>query len=590
MIKEKAISQAQKWKDDPYIDQVDRDYIQNLLKSPDANEEEIVESFYKDLEFGTGGMRAIIGIGSNRINKYNVRRATQAMCDAIANKETRAIKACLSFDCRKYSKEFAMEAASVFAANNIKTYIFPKLTPTPILSYAIRYFEAECGIMVTASHNPKQYNGFKAYWSDGAQVTPPNDEKIIEAYGEIESWNQVKSISFEAGVENKMIEWIEDDCIESFYKLIEKNAINPEMCKENGDRIHFIYTPLHGCGYPACNDISERMGFTQFEVVESQAVSDENFSTIETTPNPEDPKALNLAVALMKESNADIAYGTDPDCDRLGVVVNHKGIEHFLNGNQIAILMINYIFEQRKLKGTLGENPLVIKSIVTSPLQNVVVESFGGTVMDTLTGFKWMARLWKDLEDSNTDYDFTFASEESFGYLPYNFVRDKDAVSSIALMNEIALFYKLKNMTLIDALDEIYNHHGYAEESLIAKTYEGIQGSEKINKIMSYFRENSKTPIAGIEISAFRDYQKQERIEFTSNQTKKFDMTKSNVLCFEFTSGDLLFLRPSGTEPKIKFYTMVRVSEGSIEDKKSKAKQRIHSFESFIHETIEGIN
>ncbi|MBT4793308.1 MAG: hypothetical protein HON90_17185 [Halobacteriovoraceae bacterium] len=331
------------------------------------------------------------------------------------------------------------------------------------------------------------------------------------------------------------------------------------------------------------------MGFSKFEIVQSQAVFDTEFSTLETTPNPEDPEALKLAVALMKEQNADVTYGTDPDCDRLGVVVNHKGIEKYLNGNQIAILMINYLFSQLKETNKLPSNPLVIKSIVTSPMQKTIVESFGGTVLDTLTGFKWMARLWKDLEDAGTDYNFVFASEESFGYMPNDQVRDKDAVASIALMNEITLFYKLQNKTLIDALDEIYEHYGYAQESLIANTYEGLAGKDKIARIMQYFRENSTVDIAKNKIKAFNDYQTLITKNFNAGTETKINMTSSNVLSFEFENGNSLFLRPSGTEPKIKFYTLVQVKEGDLQAKKAKAQELINEVEAFIHNSIEVI-
>ena len=588
-MKERALQLAKSWSENNYFDEADRDVIKKLLANPVKNEAEITESFYQDLEFGTGGLRAEIGIGANRMNKYNIRRATQALASSVLATNPTNPSACISFDCRRFSKKFAMQAASVFAANGIKTYIYNVLTPTPMLSFAVRHFGSACGIMVTASHNPKQYNGFKAYWNDGAQVTPPYDTEIIEAYNAINDWNKIKLMDFDTAMNDGLIEWIDESVNEKFYSLILENSINPQLCKDNGDKVHFIFTPLHGCGFPACQIISEKMGFTNFEIVQSQSVPDSEFTTIRSTPNPEDPIALELAVALMKESNADVAYGTDPDCDRLGVVVNHKGIEHYLNGNQIAILMIHYIFSQRKKKNNLPSNPLVIKSIVTSPLQSTIVESFGGTVLDTLTGFKWMARLWKDLEDAGTDYNYLFASEESFGYMPYNFVRDKDAVASIALMNEIVLFNKLQNKTLIDALDDIYSEFGYAQESLIALTFAGIEGKDKINRIMKHFRENSHQPIAGHKIKITKDFESQIEADLTTGKTSKIDMTKSNVLGFEFESGDILFLRPSGTEPKIKFYTMVQVKEGDLADKKSIAQEKIEMIESFIHKTVENL-
>ncbi len=585
-MKEKAFDLAKEWANNPYIDESDRNELKSLLSFPDANENEIIDRFYQDLEFGTGGLRSIIGVGSNRINKYNVRRATQAMANTVLKLKATEPKACLSYDNRRFSKEFAKEAASVFAANGIKTFIYPSLTPTPMLSYAVRYFEADCGIMITASHNPKIYNGFKAYWSDGAQVTPPHDQNIINEYNNISSWSEIKTTSFDEAIQNNMIEWIGDDCVESFYKIIEDKTLNLEMCQTEGDKVHFIYTPLHGCGYIPCETMSKRLGFSKFEVVQSQAEFDSEFSTLKSTPNPEDPEALELAVALMLENNADIAYGTDPDCDRLGVVVNHKGEANFLNGNQIAILMVHYLMTQLRNKEMMPKNPLVIKSIVTSGMQKTIVEALGGTVLDTLTGFKWMAKLWKELEDKNTDYEFIFASEESFGYMPNNLVRDKDAVASIALMNEITLFYKLQSKTLMDALDDIYEEFGFGQESLIALTFEGLEGKDKINRIMEYFRTNFDKAIANNEIKVFKDFSSLTEKDLINNSENKIEMVSSNVLGFEFTDGNILYLRPSGTEPKIKFYTMVQVKEGSLSEKKEEAQKQIDAIESFIHSKV----
>ena len=588
-MKEKAFSLAKEWAENIYIDQSDREELIQLLANPDTNENEIIDRFYQNLEFGTGGLRSLIGVGSNRINKYNIRKATQAMANTVLQEKPTGAKACLSYDNRRFSKEFAKEAASVFAANGIKTYIYPVLTPTPMLSYAVRYYKADCGIMITASHNPKMYNGFKAYWSDGAQVTPPHDTIVIEAYNKISSWDEIKTIDFKTAENDKLIEWIDDECNESFYKIIEDKTLNLGMCKEHGEKVHFIYTPLHGCGFIPCEKISKRMGFKNFEVVQSQSEFDTEFSTLSSTPNPEDPEALQLAVALMKEGNADIAYGTDPDGDRLGVVVNDKGVEVFLNGNQIAILMVHYLMTQMKEKNILPKNPLVIKSIVTSGMQKTIVEALGGTVLDTLTGFKWMAKLWKDLEDSKTDYNFIFASEESFGYMPHDLVRDKDAVAAIALMNEITLFYKLQKKTLVDALDDIYEEYGFGKESLIALTFPGLDGKNKINRIMEYFRANYNQSIAENKIKLFKDFKSGIEKDLISEQESKIEMTSSNVLGFEFENGNILYLRPSGTEPKIKFYTMVQVKTGDLDTKKKTAQEQINKIEAFINNKIEDI-
>ena len=588
-MKENAFKLAKSWAENTYFDESDRSEITKLLDQSLKNQDEIVDRFYQDLEFGTGGLRSIIGMGSNRINKYNVRKATQAMVNVVLATNPANPKAAISYDCRNFSFEFAKESASVFAANGIKCYLFSDLTPTPMLSYAVKYYDCKCGIMITASHNPKAYNGFKAYWDDGSQVTPPYDQDIIDSYGRLTSWHDVKITDFNKAISTKMIEWIGEEVNESFYKVIESVSLNPEMIKDHGDKASFVYTPLHGTGYIPCKTISTRMGFKNFHIIKDQAVFDGNFTTVETTPNPEDPKALKFAVDKMLASKADVAYGTDPDGDRLGVVVNHNNVPHYLNGNQLGFLMIEYIFSELKKQNKLPAKPLVLKSIVTSGLQNNIVEYFGGTVLDTLTGFKWMARLWRNLEEAGTDYSFVFASEESFGYMTHDKARDKDAVGAMAMINEITLFYKLQGKTLVDALDNIYEKYGYGEESLIAKTYAGIAGKNKINNIMSYFRKNFENNIASEKVKLFSDFESLTVKNLEEKTEDLIDMTKSNVLGFEFESGHKLFLRPSGTEPKIKFYTMVKVAEGDLASKKEQAQSKIVEIESFINKTIESI-
>ena len=589
-MKEKSLELAKSWASNNYFDEEDRKGLSSLLENPDKNIDEIVESFHKDLEFGTGGLRAIVGFGSNRMNKYNVRKATQAMIN-ICKKQfpNTDLRAAVSYDCRRFSDEFAKEVCSVYAANGIKAFLFKELTPTPLLSYAVRKFDAHSGVMITASHNPKQYNGFKAYWNDGAQVTPPVDQEVIDAYGEISDWNEIKSMDFEKALTEGLVEYIDESIKDEFYEIIENTLPNIELSKKEGEKASFIYTPLHGTGYIPCLEISKRLGYKNFHIQENQAQPDSEFSTVKTTPNPEDPIALEFAVENMLKNNYDIAYGTDPDCDRLGVVVNHQKEAHYLNGNQIAFLMLNYLFKLHKEKGTLPKNPLVIKSIVTSPLQRKITEAYGGTLLDTLTGFKWMAHLWRDLENNNTDYTFFFASEESFGYMPHNLVRDKDAITSIALMNEVTLYYKLQGKTLIDGLDEIYSEFGYAQESLIALNFEGLKGKEKIDNIMSYFRNELGTSIASEKIKIKKDFQSLKENNLETQSVTDIDMTKSNVLGFEFSSGNHLFVRPSGTEPKIKFYTMVNIAEGDLKSKKARANELIKEIESFIHNKVESL-
>ncbi len=568
--------QADKWVTNFYFDEQDRNEIKQLLLNLPSTEIELTERFHRDLEFGTGGLRAPMGAGRNRMNKYNVRKATQALSDVMLTHFGQG-SAVISYDSRHHSREFAMEAAGVFAANGIKAYLFKEMTPTPMLSFAVRHLNAKAGIMITASHNPPIYNGYKAFWNDGAQVISPIDKEIITRYNSLSNWNEVKFMPFNEALNKNLSTYVSESVNEAFYEVIKTKVIQDQkLCTVNGKELKIVYTALHGTGQIPCAKICEKLGFSNFYSIPEQSIPDGNFSTVKS-PNPEDPKALALAVEYMLKNHFDIVFGTDPDCDRLGVAVNHKGKVFYLNGNQIAVLMLNYLFESKIQNKTLPTNPLVIKSIVTSPMQNSIVEHFGGTVEDTLTGFKWMAALVRDHEEKNSNKSFIFASEESFGYMPHAESRDKDGVSSVALMSEVALYYKLKNLDLVEALDQLYEKFGFYSESLVALDYEGISGSEKISRIMNYFR-NFKNPCIGDEkIESIIDYEKGEFLP------------KSNVLCLNFKSGNKLFLRPSGTEPKIKFYTMVQEKAGSLSFKKEKAQTNIINIEKFIKETCDQI-
>jgi phosphoglucomutase len=573
---QKIIEKAKLWGSNSYFSDSDRAEILKLLEDIPANEVELNERFYRDLEFGTGGLRAPIGMGQNRMNRYNVRRATQALSQMII-KNFGGGSAVIAYDSRNFSKEFALEAAGVFAANGIKAHVFRVLTPVPMLSFGVRYFKAQAGIMITASHNPPIYNGLKAYWNDGAQVVPPVDKEIINAYNELTDWQTIKYMPFEEALAKGLAVWTDETVDEAFYKVVENKVIqDKELCLKNGSALSIVYTALHGTGQVPCTYILEKLGFTKNYSIPEQAMPNGNFPTVKS-PNPEDPYALKLATDYMLKNDADIVYGTDPDCDRLGVVVNNHGKPEIINGNQIAALMLYYVFKKKVELKTLPQNALVVKSIVTSPLQNAIVESFGGTVMDTLTGFKWMAALIRELEEQKSKYNFVFASEESFGYMPHAESRDKDGVSSVALMSEVALYFKLQGKNLIEALDEIYTKYGFYYESLLSQDYEGIAGGQKIVRIMDFFRKYPEAHFAGETISSTEDYE------------KGLNLPKSNVLSFTFASGNKLFLRPSGTEPKIKFYVMVRETEGDLTTKKTNALKKIKTIEDKILELCEKI-
>jgi phosphoglucomutase len=570
------IEKAKHWGTNPYFAEADRAEINTILEGLPATEVELTERFYRDLEFGTGGLRAPIGMGQNRMNRYNVRRATQALSQMIIKKFGGG-SAVVAYDSRNFSKEFALEVAGVFAANGIKAHVFRTLIPVPVLSFGVRHFKAQAGVMITASHNPPIYNGLKAYWDDGAQVVPPVDKEIIDAYNSLTDWQKIKHMTFEEAQAKGLAVWTDEKVEEAFYSMIEKKVVQDiSMCKTQGSQLSVVYTALHGTGQIPCTHILQRLGFSKTHSIQEQAQPDGNFPTVKS-PNPEDPKALKLATDYMLKNNADIVYGTDPDCDRLGVVVNHHGVPTIINGNQIAALMLYYIFKKKVELKTLPENALVVKSIVTSPIQNAIVESFGGTVMDTLTGFKWMAALIRDLEEKNSKYNFVFASEESFGYMPHAESRDKDGVSSVALMSEVALYFKLQGKNLIEALDEIYTEYGFYYESLLCLDYEGMAGAQKISRIMDFFRKYPETHFAGEKIASTEDYE------------LGLNLPKSNVLSFTFESGNKLFLRPSGTEPKIKFYVMVRETEGDLATKKISALKKVKVIEDKISEYCEKI-
>jgi phosphoglucomutase len=576
---QKIIERAKLWGQLPYFAAEDRQEISRLLENLPQNELELTERFHQDLEFGTGGLRAPMGMGQNRMNKYNVRRATQAMANTMIKHFGQGASAVVSYDSRHRSKEFALEAAGVFAANGIKAFVFRELTPVPMLSFAIRHYQARAGIMITASHNPPIYNGFKAFWNDGAQVVPPTDKEIIAAYNDLTDWNDIKFMDFELAQSQQLAQWTDQNVNEAFYRVIEQQVIqDSELCQKHGGELSIVYTALHGTGQVPCTHVAKRLGFSKFHSIAEQAQPDGNFSTVKS-PNPENPSAMALATDYMLKHKADLAYGTDPDCDRLGVVVNDNGNAAFLNGNQIAALMLYYIFSVKQAKQTLPKKPLVLKSIVTSPIQNAIVEHFGGEVEDTLTGFKWMAARIREHEEEATGYNFVFASEESFGYMPHAECRDKDGVSAVALMSEVALYYKRQGKNLIQALDEIYGQFGFYFESLLSLDYEGIEGSRKIQRIMDYFRQYPETHFAGEEIVAKEDYDASTSYDLKLQQNKIIRLPKSNVLSFSFASGNKLFLRPSGTEPKIKFYTMVRETTGELSHKKTNALKKVKQIE-----------
>lgn len=578
------LSKAKNWAENTAFDKNSRQEIIDLLEKND--EKEIEERFYKDLEFGTGGMRAVLGQGTNRLNKYNIRKAAHAVSLAVLESKPSEPKAAISYDSRHFSFEFAKEAASVFAANGIKALIYKRLNPVALVSFAIRHHNCSAGVMVTASHNPPEYNGFKVFWADGAQVTPPNDQNIISNFNGISDYGTIPYLEFDKGVENGLIEWIGEETENAYYNTILENSLGRDLCKKDGDHLKIVYTALHGTGLYPCTRALNDLGLTNLLTVKEQDQPDGSFPTV-SSPNPENAEALAMAVELMNKEKADLALGTDPDTDRVGVAFNHEGETIYLNGNQIGLLMLHYILTQHKKKGSMPKNPYYVKTIVTTDLQAKVAQSFGVDVENTLTGFKWICGKMKQIEETQPERNFVFATEESFGYLNHNKVRDKDGVASIALLCEIALYYKVQGKNLAQALDDIYEEYGFANETLVSLNYYGKEGADKINRIMENFRQFSEKSICSQEIESLTDYKNSTNKSFINEEIKPIDFIKSNVLGFNFKNGNKLFLRPSGTEPKIKFYIMIQEAEGSLEEKKKKAHELASQIVSFVKEESE---
>ena len=581
---ENILNKAKEWINEESIDKSDRDEVKRLIESD--NMEELTERFYKDLEFGTGGLRAILGNGSNRMSKYTIRRATQAFANALLGSFEQP-KVAISYDSRKFSDVFAKEAATVFAANGIKAYLYDHLNPVCLLSYAVRNLNCQGGIMVTASHNPPKYNGYKVYWADGAQVTPPNDQNIIDQYNSLTDWSKIKYMDFDEAISNNMIEYISKEVEDSYYEMVHQYVANPKLCKEKGGNLKIVYTPIHGTGLGPCTRILTEMGFSEVLVPSEQAQPDHRFPTV-TSPNPENPSALKMATDLMAQEDADIVFGTDPDTDRLGVAIRNGDEIFYPNGNQIGSLMLYYLLHNLKESNQLKDNSYFVKTIVTTDLQRKIAESFGVKVENTLTGFKWICGMMKEIEENEPHRNFLFATEESFGYMNHNNVRDKDGVCSVALMAELTLWYKERGMTLIDALNEIYEKYDFHQEGLLCLDYEGKEGAEKIGRIMEHFRSNVTTSFNNQEITETEDYLKRTILNSTGTTTP-LTLPKSNVLGYSFKSGDKMYLRPSGTEPKIKFYLMVNEKDGSIDEKKLAAVTKIESFISEIKETAKDL-
>jgi phosphoglucomutase len=526
-------------------DQSVKDGIAKLQKE---NPDELADAFYKNLEFGTGGLRGIMGIGTNRMNKYTVGMATQGYANYLKQSFGDTVKVAVAHDSRNNSRFFAETTANVFAANGIKVYLFEELRPTPELSFAIRHFGCQGGVVCTASHNPKEYNGYKAYWDDGAQMVSPHDENVIK---EVEKIASVDDVKWSGGEAN--ITLIGKEVDDAYINMVKGLSVYPEVCKEQHD-LKIVYTPIHGTGIKLVPKVLETFGFDNVHIVEEQSTPDGNFPTV-IYPNPEEKDAMNIGLNKAKELDADILLGTDPDADRVGIgVKNDKGEWVLMNGNQTAVLAFNYMIEARKTKGLAQPNDMVVKTIVTSYMIDNIAKQNGIACYNVLTGFKWIASLIKQKEGKEK---YIIGGEESFGLMIGDQIRDKDAVSAVALLCEMAAYEKSKGRSLYSKLVDLYVQYGLFKENLVSITKKGMNGVKEIADMMQGYRDNPPKTIDGLEVVQLLDYDLQVGKNLTTGESWKIDLPKSNVLQFILGDGTQISARPSGTEPKIKFYFSV---------------------------------
>lgn len=580
-LPESVRKRAAEWTESPYGEECINE-IKELIES--KNEKELNERFAVELEFGTGGLRGLIRNGTNGMNKYVVARATQGLANYVKKSGEPDPKAAIAYDSRLYSKEFAMESAAVLAANGIKTYLFKEMRPTPELSFAVRELGCVTGIVITASHNPKEYNGYKVYWKDGGQIISPHDENIISEVRKVESLDAVKRESFDSLLDKGMIVWIDKEIDEKFIKEVVSLSISPEEITKSNVKI--VYTPLHGTGGTLIPDVLSGMGFKDIIYVDEQMKADPAFSTVRK-PNPEERDALDLAIKYAVRNEADIVIATDPDADRMGIAVrNYKGEFDVLSGNHIGSILEYYILSQKKEKGVLPADGAVVKTIVTTELQDRIAESFSLKVYNVLTGFKYIGEKIKYFEDTG-EYKYIFGGEESYGYLAGTYARDKDAVASTLLISECCAYLKNRGITITDYLDSIFNEYGYYNDRNVSIDAEGLKGVEVIGDVMKKFRSKSPEEIGGLKVVKVIDYVNDKIFDSGDEVTP---LPKSNVLQYKLSDGSTVTVRPSGTEPKIKFYFSAK--SGSSEETEMKLDKMIADLipgvRSFIDVRIKG--
>ena len=524
------------------------------LESIKNDDNEIKERFYKDLEFGTAGLRGVIGAGTNRMNKYTVTKATQGLANYIIKTGNQNRPVVIAYDSRNFSPEFSTWAALCLNANGIKTYCFDSLRPTPELSFAVRELKCIAGIVVTASHNPPEYNGYKVYWEDGAQILPPNDVNIIAEVNAIEDYSVIKMMDIETAKAQGLYNIVGKEIDDKYMEALKKVVLNPEAITNFSQDLKIVYTPLHGTGNVPVQRVFKELGFKNVFVVPEQEKPDGNFPTV-SYPNPEDVNAFTLALELAKKVDADLILANDPDADRLGVWAKNKDTNEyvFFTGNMSALFIAEYELSQKKEKGILPANGAMVSTIVSSDLAKAIAKAYNIKIFEVLTGFKYIGEKIKEFERDNS-YEYVFGFEESYGCLVGTHARDKDGIVAVMKTCEAAAYYLSKGLTVVEQMENIYKKYGYFKEGQTALTFKGIEGAEKIKSIMNTLRSNPPKEIAGLKVLAFKDYQENIVNDFVNNTTYETGLPKSNVLYFELENSSWCCVRPSGTEPKIKFY------------------------------------
>ena len=556
-----------KWCNDPYFD----DQTREELKAIAGDDKEIEDRFYRTLEFGTAGLRGVIGAGTNRMNIYTVRQATQGLANYILAQGGQEKGVAIAHDSRLMADEFTDAAALCLAANGIKTYVFKSLRPVPELSFAVRTLGCIAGIVITASHNPREYNGYKVYWEDGAQVTPPHDTGIMAEVAKVTSFDMVKTMEKEKAQAEGLYQIISDDVDEAYFAELRNLSIHPEIIKKMAKDIKIVYTPLHGTGLGPVKRVLHDLGFENVYIEPQQAVADGHFPTA-PYPNPENPDAWELALKLAKEKDADLVLATDPDADRLGVYAKDTKTGEYVSftGNMSGMLIAEYILRERKATGTLPANGALVETIVTTDMAKAIAKAYGVKLIEVLTGFKYIGEQIKFFEQQNS-YEYVFGLEESYGCLAGTYARDKDACVAVMMLCEVAAWCKSNGITLWDAMVSLYETYGYYKEGLETMTLKGMDGAEKIQSMMNEMRNNPPKKIGAWDVLALRDYKKDTRTDMTSGEVTPTGLPESNVLYYELSNNAWCCVRPSGTEPKIKFYfgvvgTDIKDSEKKLDE------------------------